>query len=194
MRLFRSLAAAGITILVLGCSKAENVPRTIKNHIEETVHTSDLPPNVVVRVESAGLARQGCANTDGPAVDFVFRVSNDLPKVSVKDPNLMYSPVVYSLPLVGNQELHIRVNETLAIVRNSRRWNIGKPDEAGGLLAWLCPVGGYPCDFATAGKVTFTRATDELFEMQADLKFLSKNSAKTQLLAKLVPGVRQRCG
>ncbi|MCX2864959.1 hypothetical protein OOZ63_24315 [Paucibacter sp. PLA-PC-4] len=127
-------------------------------------------------------------------MDFLFKVSDELPTVAVKDPTLIYSPAVYSLPLVGNQELHIRVNETLAVVRRSRQWNIAKADGWGGALASLCPVGGYPCDFAISGTVTFTPATDELFEMQADLKFLSKNSVKTRLSARLIPGVKQLCG
>lgn len=193
MRLLRPVASLGICLFALGCSEAENSPRTIRNHVDETVRASGLPPPLTVRVEAAGFAREECGNYDGPAVDFIFRVSDELPTVTVRDPNLIYSPLVYSLPLVGNQVLRIRVNERIAVVRQSGRWEIAKPDFWGGALATLCRVEGYPCDSAISGTVTFTQETDELFEIQADLLFLSKNSVKSRLSAKLIPGAKPTC-
>ena len=152
------------------------------------------PSPAPLRVSPTGVAMEGCANNDGPAVEFVFRVENELPTAAFKDAGSLNPTVTFGPPLVGNQELRVRVNATLARVKNLRRWTIGDPDSDGGLLAWICPVGGYPCDFATTGTVTFTRAVDDIIDGQTDLTFQSANLAKSAFSAKLVTQSKPRFG
>ncbi len=137
------------------------------------------PSPAPLRVSPSGVAMEGCANNDGPAVEFVFRVENELPTAAIKDADSLNPNVTFGPPLVANQELHVRVNATLAQVKDLRRWTIGNPDTDGGLLAWICPVGGYPCDFAKTGTVTFTRAVGDSIEGQTNLTFQSTNLAKS---------------
>jgi hypothetical protein len=114
-------------------------------------------------------------------------VENELPTATLSDPRSLNPTVTFGPPLVGNQELRIRVNANLARVRDLRRWTIRNADGDGGLLAWICPVGGYPCDFATTGTVTFTRATGDTIDGQTNLTFQSTNMARNTFSAKLVP-------
>ena len=154
------------------------------------------PSSTPLHVSPTGVVLEGCANNDGPAVEFVFRVQNELPTAAFKDTNKPNSTVTFGPPLVGNQELHVRVNATLARVKDLRRWTIGNPDSDGGMLAWICPAGGYPCDFATNGTVTFTRAVGDIIDGRTDLTFQSSNLARSIFSAKLVPQSKPRflCG
>jgi len=154
------------------------------------------PSSAPLHVSPTGVVLEGCANNDGPAVEFVFRVENELPTAAFEDINRPNPTVTFGPPLVGNQELHVRVNATLARVKDLRRWTISDPDSDGGLLAWICPVGGYPCDFATNGTVTFTRAVGDIIDGQTNLTFQSSNLARSSFSAKLVPQSKPRflCG
>jgi len=152
------------------------------------------PTPAPLRVSPTGVGAQGCANNDGPAVEFVFLVENELPTATFKDAGSLNQTVTFGPPLVGNQELHVRVNATLARVKNLRRWTVGDPDGDGGLLAWICPVGGYPCDRATTGTVTFTRTVDDIIEGRTNLTFQSTNLAKNTFSAKLVTQSKPQSG
>lgn len=152
------------------------------------------PSPAPLRVSPTGVGLEGCANNDGPAVEFVFRVENDLPTASFKDAGNRNPTVTFGPPLVGNQELRVRVNAILTRVKDLRRWTIGNPDSDGGLLAWICPVGGYPCDFATTGTVRFTRAVDDIVDGQTDLTFQSMNVVTSAFSAKLVTQSKPRVG
>jgi hypothetical protein len=189
MRLIQFATAAEIALLLLGCSTShDNTGTAIVStpHIE-VVHLPGIPPPVPVRVAHPGVAGEGCANNDGPAVELVFKVENELPTASFKDQGTTKLTLSFGPPLVGNQELHIRVNATLAEVKSLKQWTIGKPDTDGGLLAWVCPVGGHPCDFATSDTVTFTRANDEFIEGRANLLFQSGNTVVGRFSAKFTP-------
>ena len=149
-----------------------------------------LYPPVALRVAATGLARGGCGPTDYPAVEFVFKVENRLPTVTVKDPNVINPTTIFVAPLVGNQELHVRVNGRLATVKRLQSWK--NPE------AWVCPVDGYPCDFATAGIVTLARADSDAIDGQLDLTFQSGNQARSTFSTKVIPRVpgapRSFCG
>lgn len=193
MKLVQFVTAAGIALLSIGCSKSGDSGTSTSTsgpHVD-VVHLPGTPPPMLVRVGQPGVAGEGCANNDGPALELVFKVESELPTASIKDEGVTNVTLVFGPPLVGNQELHVRVNATLAKVRELKQWAIGNPDTDGGLLAWVCPAGSYPCDLATAGTVTFTRADDEFIEGQADLIFHSKNTVVGPLSAKLVPRTRQ---
>jgi hypothetical protein len=103
----------------------------------------------------------------------------------------MYASLVFGPPLVGNQELRVRVNTTPERVKEPKQWTIGNPDKSDGLLAWVCPADGSPCDFATGGTVTFTRADDESIEGQANLTFQSGNTVASRLSATWVARTKQ---
>jgi hypothetical protein len=195
MRLGSFASAAALALLLVGCSKpAHDTVAATAPHVE-VVRLPGIPPPVLIRVAEEGIAEEGCGNTDGPAVEFVYKVDGELPTTSITDESATNLKLVLGLPLVGNQELHVRVNATLARVRDLRQWTIGNSDTDGGLLAWTCPVGGFPCDFATRGTVTFTRASGDVIEGTADLTFQSNNTTAGNFSAKLLPrAVNLRCG
>jgi len=153
----------------------------------------DASPKQLTVVPTA-TASEGCGNADGPAVEFVFKVSDELPTITFKDTSVVNPTVVFGPPLVGNQELHVRVNGTLAEIRDLRPWQIRDPDAHGGLLAWVCPAGGFPCDHATIGTVSFTRIAGDIIDGKFVLLFQSTNLAKANFSAKLASRPRPfRC-
>ncbi|MGH7485655.1 MAG: hypothetical protein ACREMY_08645, partial [bacterium] len=44
-------------------------------------------PATLLRVAPTGTAIEGCGNLDGPAVEFVFKVANELPTIAFRDPS-----------------------------------------------------------------------------------------------------------
>ncbi|HEY4079383.1 MAG TPA: hypothetical protein VGM81_01695 [Burkholderiaceae bacterium] len=199
MKQIQFAMASGVVLLLLGCSKSVestgSVAAVVSGPQVEVVHLPGSSPPVLIRIAQPGVAGEGCANNDGPAVQFDFKVENELPTVFVKDESLTKLTLMFGPPLAGNQELHIRVNTTLAKVRALKEWTIESPDADGGLLAWVCPADGYPCDFATTGSVTFTEANDQFIEAHANLLFQSKNTVQTRFSAKYVPSARPvMCG
>src|SRR5688572_3976102 len=123
MSLIGFASAAGVVLLVLGCSKSSDS----RPHVE-VVRLPGTPAPVLVRVAQPGVAGEGRANNDGPAVELVFKVESELPTVSVRDASNTNVTLVFGPPLVGDQELHVRVNATLTKVRELKQWAIGNPD------------------------------------------------------------------
>jgi hypothetical protein len=189
MRRIQLTITAALALLALGCSKSSEVsldPGPLAPQMA-VVHLSGTPPPKVVLIANPGTAAQGCANNDGSAVDLVFQIEDEPPTASLKEGDGTKSKLTFGPPLVANQYLHIRVNVTLEEAMKLGHWTIGSPDAKGGLSAWICPAGGYPCDHATSRSVTFTRADDGSLEGRATLLFESGSKVEGDFLARIAP-------